>query len=277
MMKLLSASLVRLKKDKTFWFCTLGILCSSLFMMLSVSHSVIDSVNRGYEMCLDDYFFNAITFLGLFLSVFVSLFLGTEYSDGTLRNKVIVGHRRDRIYLSNFITCAVADLVFVAAWLLGSLPGLFLAGPLEMGVQNFLIYLLLILGWTMALTALFTVIGSLSDNKAMTVVLMLFLWLGLLLCASAIYDRLCEPEMQSSAIMTLNGLEVQDPTPNPLYVSGRLRTVLEALLDFLPTGQSILLANNEIVNPLRQLLFSLAFSFLSSFSGIMLFRKKDLI
>ena len=52
---------------------------------------------------------------GLYLifaaAVFIGVFVGTEYSDGTLRNKLIIGHSRSSIYISNLIVCTTAGII----------------------------------------------------------------------------------------------------------------------------------------------------------------------
>ena len=46
--------------------------------------------------------------MGLVAAILTSMFIGSEYSDGTIRNKLVVGHSRMRIYLANLIVCSVA-------------------------------------------------------------------------------------------------------------------------------------------------------------------------
>ena len=52
-----------------------------------------------YDM--DKMMLNYINIIGLFMAMFTSLFIGTEYDYGTIRNKIIVGHSRTSIYFSN--------------------------------------------------------------------------------------------------------------------------------------------------------------------------------
>ncbi|MGN0205564.1 MAG: ABC transporter permease [Coprococcus sp.] len=276
MRKLLSASFSRLWKDKLFWIMTAAMFIFSLITMLSSAHSANVMSQSGYVRTLDDYFFNLAPLMGLFDAIFISMFLGTEYADGTMRNKLIVGHTRRHIYLTNFIVCFTAGLCFIAAWLLGEIPGFFLIGPLEMGIPGFLVYLLVAAGFTAALSAIFTFVGTMTDNKALTVVLTLTVWLGILLASSALYDRLCEPEMESGVMLTANGMEIQDPTPNPMYLSGTKRTVCECLLEFLPTGQTILMSDTAIEHPLRQSLFSITITAGTTLAGFAAFHKKNI-
>lgn len=61
---------------------------------------IADMKQSGYPTALDDRFFAYSFFIGILSAIFCSLFTGTEYSDGTIRNKIVVGHSRISIYLS---------------------------------------------------------------------------------------------------------------------------------------------------------------------------------
>ncbi|MEG0494561.1 MAG: ABC transporter permease, partial [Clostridia bacterium] len=64
---------------------------------------------------IDQIFFFQAVIIGLVSPLFCGLFLGTEYSDGTMRNKLIVGQKREKIYLSSFIVCTCAAVMMVAS------------------------------------------------------------------------------------------------------------------------------------------------------------------
>ena len=67
------------------------------------------------------YFFNALLLSGFVTALFVSFFLSAEYSDGTIRNKLMVGHKRKEIYLVNFVTCLLAEFTMYITYFLSSL------------------------------------------------------------------------------------------------------------------------------------------------------------
>ena len=70
---------------------------------------------------------------------------------------------------------------------------------------------------------------------------------------SSLYNALCEPEFTSDAVFCDNGMEIGDQEPNPYYVSGAKRELFQFGVDALPTGQAILLANQELEHPARSL------------------------
>lgn len=278
MTKLLSANLSRLRRDKIFWITLLVTLVFSLLYTYNSAQSAAAMKASGYVVSLEDYYFQLAPYAGLVFSIYISLFLGAEIGDGVLRNKLVVGHTRVHVYLANFLTCFLACLCFLAVWLLAGLPGLRTIGPFGMGWTGYAVYVCLAVGVTAAFTAVFTFVGTMCNNKALTVVVTLVVWLAMLLAASGMYDRLCEPEMLSGVVLVTETqqLEMLDPTPNPLYLGGTARKAVECLMDLLPTGQAILLGNAEIEHPLRALLCSLLLTAAVTGLGLACFRKKDI-
>lgn len=276
MRKLLSANFSRLRKSKLFWLLLAGVFLFSLVTIWNAARSAETMESNGFIRSLDDYYFDQAPYMGIFYAVFISMFLGTEYSDGTMRNKLVVGHIRGHVFLANFLTCFAACLSFAAMWILGNAPGRFLIGPFEMGLEGFASYLLVVVGFTAVYAAVFTFISSLSSSKAVTVLLTLGAWLLLIFLASMVNDRLCEPEMSGGMAYIDGAFKMIDPTPNPLYLRGRVRTVFECILDLLPSGQSILMHDASITHPARQVIFSALVTVLTLAGGMAAFRKKDL-
>lgn len=233
-------------------------------------------MDYGYVVTLDTWFFKQAPYTGLFCAIFISLFLGTEHSDGTMRNKFIVGHSRLDVYLSNFLVCLTADLIFLALWILCEIPCFFTIGPMEMGISGFLVYLLIAVCFTVSVTAVFTLVCTLTTNKAFSVVFALIVWIAMVMIASGLNDRLCEPKTQGGMAYIDGAFVMLDETPNPLYVDGTMRVALECLLELLPTGQQILMTDASVTHPVRQILLSLGLTVLMIFVGIQAFRKKDI-
>ena len=85
MRNLLSANLFRLRKNHLFWG-TLAV--GALFAGFRIYSLFSDQIDYGIPSSLDDAAFSYAQIVGLTAAVFVSLFLGTEYSGGAIRNKV---------------------------------------------------------------------------------------------------------------------------------------------------------------------------------------------
>lgn len=276
MRKLLSANFSRLKKDKVFWLCMSAIsIYAAVYIFNWCRMAVGNSDESGYY-CIDKCFFHFGPTIGIFCALFCSMFFGTEYSDGTIRNKIIVGHTRTSIYLANLLTSYAVTLIFVAIWSAVSLTGIPTLGKLQMSNSQFLLGFLITIMFSTAICSVIMFVCMLSSNKAATAVSSLLLVLALIVIASMVYNILCEPEMSSGAHMTLNGIEMSEPKPNPNYVGGTLRKVYEFICDFLPTGQGIRMAQFDIISPVRMLVSSAFIMVLTTLTGIFTFKRKNL-
>lgn len=276
MRKLLSANFSRLRRDKVFWICLAAVLILSVVLTLSTCREASSGL-YDYDYFLDDAYFNLAPLIGLFIAIFTSLFMGTEYSDGTVRNKIIVGHTRLGIYLANFAVCFSAGLAFTATWLIGGLIGIPFLGTWQLGAQGLAQYVLIAIFLAVAWTGIMVLISTVSTNKALTAVGTILIFFVLIIAATAIYNRLEEPETISGMMMTVDGtIQMSDPEPNPLYISGAARTVWEWILNIIPTGQGILMANHEIAHPIIELVGSALITISTTLLGIFAFRRKNL-
>ena len=276
MNKLLSANFLRLRKSQEFWLCVVSTLLISAAMIYSGSKSASVLAQRGYIKHLDDYYFQFAPYAGAIMAIFISLFLGTEYSDGTIRNKLVVGHSRTHIYLANFLTCLTGGIIITAIWFIGGLPGLYLIGAFEMGLSGVITYFIVAIGIAAVFSAFFVWISTLPRDRARTVVLSLVLWTVMSLAASGVYDRLHEVEFNSGMAMIDGEFVMMEDTPNPLYLTGGARTVFEILYRILPTGQAVAMLSVEITTPMLDVVVSIITAVVITMVGILSFRRKDL-
>ena len=275
MCKLLSANYSRLWRDKIFWICMGTMLVYSVVYMLNgCRQATVDLAEYNYS--IDKYYFHFAISIGIFCAVFSSMFFGTEYSDGTIRNKVIVGHTKTNIYIASLVTTITATLLMVLVWMIGASVAIPILGTWEMGISNLVVYVLIIIMLAVAFAAICTLVNMLSANKAFTVAISVLLIMALLIFASMIYSGLGETEMTSNVQFTANGMQMSEPTPNPNYIGGEMRKIYEFLLDFLPTGQGLTVWQVEVGHPIRMILSSAAITFLTTLSGIFVFKKKNL-
>ena len=113
MRKLLRADFMRLWKDQVFRLFLVLFCVGGAF--LPILHT-IQNKNGTENWTMDDGFFVFVTVVSVALSVFAALFVGSAYSDGTMRNKVVVGHSRCAIYLSHLLVTMTAGLLFALAY-----------------------------------------------------------------------------------------------------------------------------------------------------------------
>lgn len=276
MRNLLSANLCRLWRSRSFWLCAAFMLVLSLVNAFNALRQAPIMLEAGYSVSLEEDYFNILPYIILAVAIFCALFLGVEYGEGTIRNKLIAGHSRWAVYLSSYLTCLSASLIFLALWAGAGLIGYPTLGPWSFGWTGWGVYLLVAAGSVAALTAIMTLLCMLFTHRAGAAVLALLLALGLLLAAAFFYNALCQPETVSEMIMTVNGIEATDPAPNPQYVSGWLRVLYQFLLDALPTGQLVSIADLSLGRPALSLASSAVIVLGSAGAGIAAFGRKDL-
>ncbi|MBD5161821.1 MAG: ABC transporter permease subunit [Oscillibacter sp.] len=273
MRNLLYANLSRLKRDQVFWLCVFTALaCSAGFMITWC----LEAIEKGAAGELDLFYFRFAPAMGFFYAVFSCLFLAVEYSEGTIRNKLAVGHTRREVYLSSFLTIFAASLCVALAWLTGGLAGVPFLGFPTLGLTGMTLCVAVVIGFTAAFSAIYVFIGLLNDRRSVTVIT-ISVWLILVLIAGVLADTLHEPEMIRTGMISMeDGTVSLIMEPNPYYLSGIRRKIYGFLVDFLPAGQADSLQNILLDHPLRMLLSSALITAAATFGGMRLFERKDL-
>jgi hypothetical protein len=274
MRKLLRANLYRLWRDKIFWLCTAAMLGFSMFVVLYNAHiDARDSVGHT----LDYFYFKTPPYYGLVLAVAIARFIGTDYDDGTIRNKCIIGHTRTEIYMANLLTCFFSSALLCAAWAVGGLAGIPYFGIWSMGIAGYFQLLVLELLTFLAMTAILVPVAQLIKNRSANVIT-IFVAMGVLLLGSYFYNALSEPEtyMDGYTINWDGTVDFGEEVANPAYIAGTMRVVYRAILNVLPTGQQIWIADEIVTQPVLMGICSLLVIVVCSGVGPLLFRKKDL-
>lgn len=119
MITLLHANFARLKQDTFFWIGTVFMIV--LGILIPVTRYFEMKKYEWYTTTLTNGFFIYVVFTAILSAVFCSLFTGTEYNDGTMRNKLITGHSRIDICLANLIVSAAAVFILCLAHILAYL------------------------------------------------------------------------------------------------------------------------------------------------------------
>lgn len=193
MNKLLSANFSRLKKDISFRIGILYMFAIGIIVPLS---NFITMKKYGYTISLESGFCLYAFFMAILSSVFCSLFIGTEYNDGTMRNKLIAGHSRTAVYFSFLIVSIAAIFLMCLAYLISSLcTGIPLLGffsdaafPIVLGHIGTIFIL------AVAFTSICTAAAMLCQNKAATATVCILGVFIFLFFGAYIRARLEEPE-----------------------------------------------------------------------------------
>lgn len=285
MRNLLSANFLRLRKTKTFWvsmaICVvLGALAAFGEFRFQVSTGADLSVPEvaQYKALLERQFFEYASFIGILAAALTALFLGTEYSDGAIRNKVTAGHSRLSIYFANLVAGFAASLVCMAAYMAACLT---VGAPL-LGwfVKPASLILTAVFGSILMLAAfcaIFTFVTTNVSRKSTSVTICLLGVFLMLFLAIYLYARLDEPEFIEGYSLGMDGQIVpMEPELNPQYLRGMEREAYQFAFDLLPAGQSIQYTGLFFTDPVRLMGLAAAVTAVFSAAGAALFRKKDL-
>ena len=277
MRNLLCSSFLRLWKSWVFWT---GMLFMAGVSLLSISTIYREMQEIGdYFPHADNYLFSLALFLPILAAVFFGLFVGTEYSEGTIRNKIAAGHPRWAIYLSNLAVCGAAvSLMHLTAMAAVAAVGFPLIGNLEQTPQALLFLTALSLVTVLALCGIFLLLTMLIPRKALAAVVALLLAFSMLMVSMSVENSLSQPEFYPGYTIAEDGAHIPtgEQLPNPRYVSGTKRTVYLFLNDFLPSGQMLQIGKQELSSPVRLPLYSLAILAGTTVCGVAVFRRMDL-
>ena len=226
----------------------------------------------------DALLFASILCIALIVAACISIFLGTEYADGTIRNKLMVGHKRSSIYLSKIIVCLVATTLLwvwnvACAWLMGRwLLGKYLMETEAMG-KTFLVGLVAM--W--AATALILMISMLIQNIGIGTMVNLLVYIAAIVFSVTVYQKLRAPEYYPEFEIDPQSGQVEAiEKKNELYLGGTARKIYE-VLNTLPYGQMGAIADGGMIEdvPLA-LLYDGVMIVVSSAIGIVVFKKSNL-
>ena len=239
MTKLLRACIRRYTHNTIFWIAAV----LTIGLGISIAHSARMT-----------YYDDALVIAQMLIhAVMISWVVGKEFKEGIFRNKVIVGHSKGSIYLSELISgvgiafvlyflCAV---IFVA-FNFYEVPLL----PASLIVNIFVDYVLL----NMCLAAIFVTISCLFSQQAIIAIVNIVLVLVMTTGSQRLYAQLSQPqyleryETVNSEWIDENGnirykeVKVEGSeylVDNPTYVGGVKRDIYETTYTLSPYGHIV--------------------------------------
>lgn len=281
MARLLNANFARIFKGKLFWFCSAAAVALAIIEI--VTHIKNPATDPEYRLIPENYLFNMSGFFLLILTaVLTGAFVGAEHS-GVLRNKIVVGHDRAKIYfadlLTGFVGVFILHILFVGTELF---TGFLCNGVFVLTINEILAYEFLQLVSLLGMCALFTAISILIPQKLAGTIAALLLIFGFFFISNGIPGQLHEIEAR-----IVDGCATQTD-----FVK---KEVLIAMQNTLPLGQHYQIGNSvsrlmmnkeyeqsgitdniEINYPIEIALSSACICVLSSAVGVLVFRKRDI-
>ena len=191
---------------------------------------------------------NFINIIGFFIAIFTSLFVGAEYSDGTIRNKIVAGHSRKNIYLSNLIVSIVVGLILEFIYLIIiSIVAIPLLGSIQMTFSQLAVILLDIIMIIIVYSSIFNFIALICSNITISTVSSL-----LLILIMFVIDMLLSPTansteyIQKNIVMDEQGNITYEIVKNEDYPGKIIQTTCKTIINFNPVSQAIEISGNKI-------------------------------
>lgn len=272
-------------------------LCFKVYIIFAVLYSALNIFSRyseintiklyhdtsmsGQTYTVDTVAFDCAMTMVFATAVFIGMFIGREYSDGTVRNKLTVGHSRGSLYLSNFIICAAANVMGIFAALAVTLGiGIPLIGT-ALTVSEILCFIATTLSASLAVTAVFTFFSMLISSKSVQVAVLILGSFIMLLVTIYINESLSAPEYYPDYVITttIDGetvVEEGNQIKNPFYLTGDKRKVYEFFDEFLPVSQLCLTANGVSRDLTKCVIYDIIILIAVTEAGVLLFCKKDI-
>lgn len=246
MSKLLRAGVHRYTKSIVFW----------LAIVVTVVVAILCG-NQAKTVCLDEFYI-LIEFIAF--AVMISLIVGREYDEGTFRNKVISGHTKGSIFLSELIVgigaCSLMFLIFTCIF---AAFNCYVFSVISFGVivRIFIDSLLV----NACFATLFVTIGCLVPHKAVVAIVNILLVFCIIFVTYSAENVVEQEEFfteykyevievtdefgKNTAEVPIEGSDYQ--VKNPWYIDGPTREICEVLYDVIPYGhlrEYILLSNS---------------------------------
>ncbi len=276
-------------RSKLFW----------IFMILSVIfcvYNIYDVATMPAEFGRSEepygYVFEAALYFYIMAYCFAaavidSLFISREHADGTVRNKIISGHSRASVYLTELIVCTVTGLImFIVNLAIISLPFLkFGIHGMDGGVTMRRIILIAVL--IIVINAPFVLFSMLISSRASSIV-----WTIVFIIIMIVSSGLIQGKISGDS-WSRNRREAGEYYNESKILSDTERKVYKALNYILPTNQVLhaydiddYLADYKDISEIPQKKLNIYLAGLSlldvvtfavvTTAGIALFKRKDL-
>jgi ABC-type transport system involved in multi-copper enzyme maturation permease subunit len=266
MINIIKASIFKLFRDKTFQITM--IIGGGMVVMMSLLYYAIDNLSGNYALLVSTAPGSNFT-----LTVPINLIVFTvgEFTYGTIRNKVIAGISKTKIYLGLFITGLLFTFILVTAYVslmvaVGSIVGGF--DPSKIGGGQFIglyiVYTICTFVFVTALSVFFaSLIRAIGGSTPIVIVLLVMLSLIPLFTFLA--------QFATKSISAVNHWSMWI---NPLYMNGFYSNNIVSL--FAQSDSKIDAFKQSTDMILAGILTPLLWSAVLVVSGLLIFNKRDI-
>ena len=141
MKRLISEGFAKARNAKRFWICTWILIGLSLLQVLlnyAINEHMAESESKAV---LSDVIFGMLGNQSLFMAIVPAMFVVRDFTQNTVRNKIICGHSRTNIYVAHlFCFYAVAMFYHLVATLASFIFGAVILGGMNSLAHGCMIY-----------------------------------------------------------------------------------------------------------------------------------------
>lgn len=248
MMGLLRANFSRMWKTTAFWGC----------IIFSVALAVLMQLLEGGGSGVFRSMYNVSALSLIFSVVFAVRYIGTDNSDKTVRNKLIIGIPRVKVYFANLITVSVGmALIFAADWFALIVYDLMSGGYLDIEPWLLVLYAVLCLAAGAAMMAVCTLSATLTASRSLAAAIMIALTIGMFFLTQYLINF----------------------SHSSLFAEIAFNILPTSQIDMIRTRVTFMNVSPEIHDigyVLEPMWYSLGAGAAATFGGVLAFRRKDI-
>ncbi len=274
MIRLFRSNLMRLKKSKLFYFM---LICQAA-IMLTLTLRYYFLKKSGFSVCADTLFSSVAVseITAVLLAVFCSLFIGADYNYGTIRNKLIAGFPRSKIYLANLFTMLFTALCMNVAVMAVFFP---VTLPLLGGFTESARYLVKIFVTGSLITAvyssIYTAVAMMSKNTVVSLIVTVASFAVMSFVAMYLVSEINQPLTYTQMIENEFGEMITQTIPNPHRKSESVLGFYKILLNIFPSGQLNVL-NSKLLSVWQSAVSAVCLIGISTVAGLTVFSEENI-
>ena len=265
MINLLSAGYSRLFRNKVF------LAGAAVTAMMPVFITLVSLAKDDISGPLDGVYDSGLQIIWLIISLAVSMFIGTDYDNKTINNKIMSGHPRAVIYLADFIvTYSGVALMQVCGIVAGSAAAIPLFGMFSVSFRDFFLAELFIFCILAVYTAIVLFITTLFNSKAYSQAVSMVTMMAVFALGNVVYDMIKRREADLP--------EVSAPETASEEAQEHEKDVWEVLYDLVPQCQTnrVLEAGGLPADAGKMAGFDIALITVTTAAGVFIFSRKDI-
>ncbi len=213
MLNLIRANFSRLIRNKLFYLIITGTVIYSFFEYNRNLNIVYGIPETGYL----NYFMATMPAFFIVFGMFIMLFVGADYSNGIIKNKLIGGIKRSSIFASNLISSFAIALVISLIYMGITSLGFNGYPTVENDVSFILLRVVMVTLSCLVYASIFNVIATNSSNQAVNIVLVIVVFVLIVYISGFTTGKLYQIEYLVSVEMNELGEFVEtigDKNPN---------------------------------------------------------------